>query len=89
LDILKAKDVVVPDPVPKDVPLRIMANGLKRSEVLTQSGKAATTLGMVMLAETGRGYYGEFGRAFYVTTNGRSCSSEGCVQQARILRHGN
>jgi NADPH:quinone reductase-like Zn-dependent oxidoreductase len=41
-EVLKIEDVVVPDPGPKEVRLRIKAIGLNRSEVLTRSGKAAT-----------------------------------------------
>ena len=40
-EVLKIEDVVVPDPGPKEVRLRIKAIGLNRSEVLTRSGKAA------------------------------------------------
>jgi NADPH:quinone reductase-like Zn-dependent oxidoreductase len=41
-EVLKIEDVVVPDPGPKQVRLRIKAIGLNRSEVLTRSGKAAS-----------------------------------------------
>ncbi|SDI17679.1 MULTISPECIES: zinc-dependent alcohol dehydrogenase family protein [Bradyrhizobium] len=41
-EVLKIEDVVVPDPSPKEVRLRIKAIGLNRSEVLTRSGRAAT-----------------------------------------------
>jgi NADPH:quinone reductase-like Zn-dependent oxidoreductase len=41
-EVLKIEDVVVPDPGPKEVRLRIKAIGLNRSEVLTRSGRAAT-----------------------------------------------
>src|SRR5882757_5448215 len=41
-DVLKIEDVVVPEPGPKEVRLRIRAIGLNRSEVLTRSGRAAT-----------------------------------------------
>jgi NADPH:quinone reductase-like Zn-dependent oxidoreductase len=41
-EVLKIENVVVPDPGPKEVRLRIKAIGLNRSEVLTRSGRAAT-----------------------------------------------
>jgi NADPH:quinone reductase-like Zn-dependent oxidoreductase len=41
-EVLKIEDVVVPDPGPKEVRLRIKAIGLNRSEVLKRSGRAAT-----------------------------------------------
>jgi D-arabinose 1-dehydrogenase-like Zn-dependent alcohol dehydrogenase len=41
-EVLKIEDVVVPDPGPKEVRLRIKAIGLNRSEVLTRSGRAPT-----------------------------------------------
>jgi len=41
-DVLKIEDVVVPEPGPKEVRLRIRAIGLNRGEVLMRSGKSAT-----------------------------------------------
>src|ERR1700686_1054188 len=41
-EVLRIEDVVVPDPGPNEVHLRIKAIGLNRSEVLTRSGKSAT-----------------------------------------------
>jgi NADPH:quinone reductase-like Zn-dependent oxidoreductase len=43
-EVMKIEDVVVGDPGPKQVRLRIKAIGLNRSEVLTRSGKAATSV---------------------------------------------
>jgi NADPH:quinone reductase-like Zn-dependent oxidoreductase len=41
-DVLKIEDVVIPEPGPKEVRLRIRAIGLNRGEVLMRSGKSAT-----------------------------------------------
>ncbi len=41
-EVLKIEDVVVANPGPGEVRLRIKAIGLNRSEILTRSGKAAT-----------------------------------------------
>ncbi len=41
-EVLKIEDVVVPEPGPKEVRLRIRAIGLNRGEVLMRSGKSAT-----------------------------------------------
>src|SRR5260221_13407498 len=41
-EVLKIEEVVVPEPGPKEVRLRIRAIGLNRGEVLMRSGKSAT-----------------------------------------------
>ncbi|SEC96412.1 zinc-dependent alcohol dehydrogenase family protein [Bradyrhizobium erythrophlei] len=41
-EVLRIENVVVPDPGPSEVRLRIKAFGLNRSEVLTRSGKSVT-----------------------------------------------
>jgi len=41
-EVLKIENVVVPEPGPKEVRLRIKAIGLNRSELLTRSGKSIT-----------------------------------------------
>jgi NADPH:quinone reductase-like Zn-dependent oxidoreductase len=41
-EVLKIEEVVVPDPGPQEVRLRVKAIGLNRSEILTRSGKSAT-----------------------------------------------
>jgi NADPH:quinone reductase-like Zn-dependent oxidoreductase len=45
--------VVVPDPGPKEVRLRIKAIGLNRSEVLTRFGKAASIEKAALPAQLG------------------------------------
>src|ERR1700738_3509061 len=41
-EVLRIEDVVIPEPGPDEVRLRIRAIGLNRGEILMRSGKAAT-----------------------------------------------
>jgi NADPH:quinone reductase-like Zn-dependent oxidoreductase len=45
-EVMKIEDVIVGDPGPKQVRLRIRAIGLNRSDVLTRSGRAATRVAL-------------------------------------------
>jgi NADPH:quinone reductase-like Zn-dependent oxidoreductase len=56
-EVLRIEDVVVPEPGPDEVRLRIKAIGLNRGEILMRSGKAATRASLpAQLGEEAAGF---------------------------------